>query len=43
MFEVKYSDGEWWIYKDDERLDDIGGFSDPISPNIIIEEIKNEL
>ena len=43
MFEIKYSDGKWWIYKNGERLDGIDGFIDPISPKIIIEEINDEL
>lgn len=42
MFEVKYEEGLWWIFKDDERLDDIGGFIDPISPEIILKEILND-
>ena len=37
---VVYEDGEFWISKDGKILKDFGGFIDPISPQIIIEEIK---
>ena len=42
MYEVKYKDGEWWIFKNGKPMDLMGGFSDPISPKIIIEMIENE-
>lgn len=42
MFEIKYEDELWWIFKNDERLDDIGGFIDPLSPEIMLKEILNE-
>lgn len=37
---VVYEDGEFWISKDGKILEELGGFIDPISPQIIIEEIK---
>lgn len=37
---VVYEDGEFWISKDGKILEELGGFPDPISPQIIIEEIK---
>ena len=37
---VVYEDGEFWISKDGKILEELGGFIDPISPKIIIEEIK---
>lgn len=39
--EVVYENGEFWISKDGEILKELGGFIDPISPKIIIEEIEN--
>ena len=41
MYEIKYEEELWWIFKDGKRLDDIGGFIDPISPEIILKEILN--
>lgn len=41
MYEVKYEDGLFWIIKDGEILRDLGGFIEPISPEIIIKEIEN--
>ena len=42
MYEVKYTDGEFWIYRNGKKLDELGGFIDPVSPKIIIKEILNE-
>lgn len=39
--EIIYKDELWWISKDGKILEEIGGFIDPISPKIIIEEINN--
>ena len=41
-YEVKYIDGEFWIVKNGEILSDIGSFIDPISPQIIIEAMRDE-
>lgn len=41
-YEVRYIDELWWIVKNGEVLEDIGGFIDPVTPEIIIKEIKNE-
>ncbi len=43
MYEVVYKYGYWWISKDGELLVELGKFTDPISPKIIIEEVENEL
>ena len=43
MYDIIYDDGLWWITKNDEVLEDLGGFTDPVSPEIIIKEIKNEI
>lgn len=40
-YEVKYIDELWWIVSDGKVLEDIGGFIDPITPEIIIKEIEN--
>lgn len=42
MYSVKYIDGEFWIIKDGEIVRDLGSFIDPITPEIIIEVIKDE-
>lgn len=41
MYEVEYDDGLFWIVKDDVILRELGGFIDPITPEIIIKEIEN--
>lgn len=43
MYEVKYdeNDGLFWIIKDGRILIDLGGFIDPVTPEIIIGEIEN--
>ena len=43
MYKVIYDDGYWWISKDGTILKEIGGFTDPISPEIIIEEMEYEI
>ena len=40
---VVYKDGEFWISKDGKILKELGGFIDPVSPEIIIKEIKDEI
>ena len=40
--EVVYKNGEFWISKDGKILEELGGFIDPISPQVIIKEIKEE-
>ena len=41
MYEIVIKDNKWWIAKDGEINKDIGGFIDPISPEIILKEILN--
>lgn len=45
MYEVRYDedDGLFWIYKDNHALRDLGGFIEPVTPEIIIREIENEI
>ena len=45
MYKVIFDndDGLWWITKDGKALTDLGGFIEPVTPNIIIKEIENEL
>lgn len=43
MYDVEF-DGEcYWITYDGERLEDLGSFIEPVSPKMIIEEIKDEI
>ena len=41
--EIVYENGEFWISKDGKILKELGGFIDPISPEIIIKELKDEI
>lgn len=43
MYDVEYKDGRWWITKDGKILEDLGYFSDPISPKVIVREINGEI
>ena len=43
MYEVVLKDGEFWIAKNGKVLDVLGSFIDPVTPEIIIEEIKDEV
>ena len=43
MYQVIFDDGYWWIMKDNEVLTELGGFIEPVTPNIIVKEIENEL
>ena len=43
MYEVVLKDGEFWIAKDGKILDVIGSFIDPLTPEMIIREIKDEI
>ena len=40
MYDVEYDDGLFWITKDGVALRDIGGFIDPVTPELIIKEIE---
>lgn len=42
MYDIIFDDGLWWITYNGKKLD-IDGFIDPVSPEIIIEEIENEI
>lgn len=39
--EVVYEDGLFWIKKDGKTITELGGFIDPVTPEIIIKEIEN--
>lgn len=41
MYDVVYENNKFWITKDGRIVKDLGGFIDPISPEIIIKEIEN--
>ena len=43
MYDVIYMDEYWWITKDGRILEELGGFIDPISPEIIVREINGEI
>ena len=45
MYQIIYDEDDelFWITKDGEILKDLGGFIDPVTPEIIIEEIENEI
>ena len=43
MYEVVLKDGEFWIAKNGKILDVLGSFCEPITPEIIFEEIKDEV
>lgn len=43
MYNVVLDDGKWWISKDGKICEDLGGFIDPISPKIIVEELNGEI
>jgi len=43
MYEVEYKDGLFWIKKDDVIIEELGGYIDPVSPEVIIREIKDEV
>lgn len=45
MYEVIYDsdDGLWWVAKDGVALKDLGGFIEPVTPEIIVKEIENEI
>lgn len=43
MYEVVYKYSYWWICKDGELLVELGKFIDPLSPEIIIKEIQDEI
>ena len=42
MYDIIFDDG-WWITKDGEVIEELGCFIDPISPQIIIKEMENEI
>lgn len=39
MYDIRYEDGLFWITKDGEILKDVGGFIEPVTPEIIVKEI----
>ena len=43
MWDIVYKDDKWWISYNGEILEDLGSFIEPISPKVIIEEIKDEV
>lgn len=43
MYDIVYDNQLWWIRKDGVILEELGGFIEPLSPEIIIKEIENEI
>lgn len=43
VYKVEYIDDLFWIVKNGDVLWSIGGFIDPITPKIIIEEMEDEI
>ncbi|WP_458456489.1 hypothetical protein [Methanobrevibacter sp.] len=43
MYEVILKNGEFWIARNGKVLEVIGSFNDPITPEIIIKEIEDEV
>lgn len=42
MYEIMYHDDLFWISKGGVILEYLGGYIEPITPEIIIKEIENE-
>ena len=42
-YKVVYKDEYWWIAKDGVIIEDLGSFIEPVSPEIIVKEIMNEI
>lgn len=42
MYGIEFDGRLYWITCNGIRLDELGGFIEPISPERIIEEIKND-
>lgn len=43
MYDVEYINGKWWLTKDGEIVKSIGGFCEPITPELIKEMIEDEI
>lgn len=43
MYDIIVRDGLFWITYDGKVIEELGGFIEPISPEIIIKEIENEV
>lgn len=43
MYDVVYKDEKYWISYNGKIVEDIGSFDEPVSPNIIIKEIEDEV
>ncbi len=43
MYEVILKDGKFWISKNGKILEAIGSFIDPLTPELIIKEIEDEV
>ena len=42
-YEVVYKDGTFWIARNGKILEVVGSFIDPLTPEVIIKEIEDEI
>ena len=43
MYDIVFDGEKYWITYNGKRLEDLGSFIEPISPKVIIQEIKDEV
>ena len=43
MYEVVLKDGEFWIAKDGKIVEMLGSYDEPITPEIIVKEVNDEI
>lgn len=43
VYEVVYEEEYWWIARNGVIMRELGSFIEPVSPEIIIKEIENEI
>ena len=43
MYTIVFQDDKYWIACNGEILEELGGFIEPVSPQIIIKEISDEV
>lgn len=43
IYDVMFYEGKWWLTKNGKIIRSIGGFCEPISPEIIKKVIENEI
>lgn len=43
MYSIEFDGELYWITYNGKRIDELGGFIEPVSPMVIIEEIRDEV